>query len=218
MYWACAGEAVYHKHYTFAFSPNTEFGARFMVAKMYRRAGGKLTSKWLSDTFWNKNTKHLPGTDTGWYGGFGGEKWATCADVLVMYENGEVQGQPFTAKNFCDRVFALQHNGGTILSKMSWGCDLSQLSIVLEAHHYGNYTMLNKYASSHVQALWTACKDGKQPSKLFGVKDPWTLHYPQFTRPGVLPSGYCCEECNPGGLKPGQPSKSFVIPAWKRVP
>lgn len=47
---------------------------------------------------------------------YGGELWATAADILKLRESGRLD-----AKSFVDRVFSLQHNSGSILDKISWG-------------------------------------------------------------------------------------------------
>lgn len=53
--------------------------------------------------------------DRGWVSGFGGAKWAIIARVLEARENGKLD-----ARTFVDRVFSLQHNGGSALDKVCW--------------------------------------------------------------------------------------------------
>lgn len=54
-------------------------------------------------------------------GAFGGEAWANAANVLYMYETGQLSPDPLTNKAiFIDRVFNLEHNTGCFLNKLSW--------------------------------------------------------------------------------------------------
>lgn len=53
--------------------------------------------------------------DGSWSSGFGGSAWAKCARVLLARETGELD-----ARTFVDRVFSLQHNGGSLLNKSEW--------------------------------------------------------------------------------------------------
>lgn len=53
--------------------------------------------------------------DPVWNGGYGGEAWAVCTDIVLMREKGDLD-----AKTFVDRCFALQHNGGSFLDKVYW--------------------------------------------------------------------------------------------------
>lgn len=50
-----------------------------------------------------------------WDAGFGGYAWKECAKVLAAREDGR-----FSPAIFCDRVFSLQHNGGSFLNKFIW--------------------------------------------------------------------------------------------------
>lgn len=47
--------------------------------------------------------------------GYGDEAWAQVADVLFAYRSGEMPGWLFL-----DRVFTLQHNGGSLFNKAEW--------------------------------------------------------------------------------------------------
>jgi hypothetical protein len=50
-----------------------------------------------------------------WDSGFGGRNWEKIADILLSRETGKLD-----AKTFVDRVFTLQHNGGSALNKCEW--------------------------------------------------------------------------------------------------
>lgn len=53
--------------------------------------------------------------DGSWSSGYGGTAWHKCTDVLLARENRAID-----AKTFVDRVFSLQHNGGSFLNKSAW--------------------------------------------------------------------------------------------------
>lgn len=48
-------------------------------------------------------------------GSFGGMKWAVPCKLLWMRETGKIS--PLI---FCDKIFDLQHNGGSLLNKVAW--------------------------------------------------------------------------------------------------
>lgn len=50
-----------------------------------------------------------------WSGSYGGPKWQTIARTALQRETGELD-----ARTFVDRVFSMQHNGGSLLNKISW--------------------------------------------------------------------------------------------------
>ena len=50
-----------------------------------------------------------------WSSGYGGRAWQGCAEILLARETGNLD-----AKTFVDRVFSLQHNGGSFLNKVGW--------------------------------------------------------------------------------------------------
>lgn len=53
--------------------------------------------------------------DGTWGGSYGGSKWATIAKTLRDRLSGKLD-----ARTFVDRVFSLQHNGGSLLNKVQW--------------------------------------------------------------------------------------------------
>lgn len=57
---------------------------------------------------------HLFG-DGSWDSGYGGDAWHTIAQTLSMRLQGSLD-----ARTFVDRVFSLQHNGGSLLDKVRW--------------------------------------------------------------------------------------------------
>jgi hypothetical protein len=88
-----------------------------------------------------------------WGNSYGGKKWAEIADVMYLYESGKLP-----AHLFLDRVFNLQHNGGSLLTKCEWGFthghDLEVLKAkVLEAHAANptKWNVLYKHASQDVK-------------------------------------------------------------------
>jgi hypothetical protein len=78
--------------------------------------------------------------EDGWDGGYGGYAWANCAEVLAMRLEGT-----FSPKLFVDRVFSLQHNGGSFLNKVAWTnkndsqWSTSHMVSVGNAHHSAGY-------------------------------------------------------------------------------
>jgi hypothetical protein len=53
--------------------------------------------------------------DHSWGSGYGGEAWRVIARTLLDRLQGRLD-----ARTFVDRVFSLQHNGGSLLDKVSW--------------------------------------------------------------------------------------------------
>lgn len=109
---------------------------------VYEYYGGINCADWAGRIFRDgKNPKK--NKQSGWGSGFGGEAWAIGCDVLKWFEQGDCLGQPFGPKEFCDRVFSLQHNGGSYLNKVSWKTGTG----------YGLTTVLNAHAESDWKAL-----------------------------------------------------------------
>lgn len=85
--------------------------------------------------------------DYGWSAGYGGEKWAEAARILLARENGTLD-----ARTFVDRCFTLQHNGGSFLDKLRWAQD-GTLARTEDAYGYrdwpaedGGYTYARYYS------------------------------------------------------------------------
>lgn len=96
--------------------------------------------------------------------GYGGEAWATIARVLLARLTGTIS--PAT---FVDRVFSLQHNGGSLFDKGSWGVENGQgwsyyelNTWILPAHGRNPepaWTLLLAVASDEVRELFRATWD-----------------------------------------------------------
>lgn len=53
--------------------------------------------------------------DVYWASGYGGKSWETISKTLAMRLDRRLD-----ARSFVDRVFSLQHNGGSLLNKLAW--------------------------------------------------------------------------------------------------
>lgn len=91
-------------------------------------------------------------------GGYGGPKWGAGARLLYDRLAGKI-----TKKQWIDRVFALQHNGGVFLNKIDWPVTNDpkwalgyMQSKVLVAHAGDDFGTLLKVASPEVKRLWRA--------------------------------------------------------------
>ncbi len=72
-------------------------------------------------------------TDGSWGAGYGGKPWGECASTFYHYYNGD-----FSPKQFVDRVFALQHNGGSFLNKRTWkigNASVESMKSIGDIHH-----------------------------------------------------------------------------------
>lgn len=86
----------------------------------------------------------------------GGKNWRVCAEVLLKRETGE-----FDARTFVDRVFSLQHNGGSLLNKMIWAtlngesAGVEACKTVGDAHHAAvtDFETLFRYASDEALSI-----------------------------------------------------------------
>jgi hypothetical protein len=69
----------------------------------------------------------------GWSSAYGGEAWRVCAQTLLDRETGKLD-----PRTFVDRVFSLQHNGGSLLNKNDWnrisGFCTSDMTAIGNAH------------------------------------------------------------------------------------
>ena len=94
-------------------------------------------------------------------GSVGGPRWAEAARHAAAAYAGELAQNEHTNKIlFLDRVWTMQHNGGSLLNKIMWSNhnDFSRLNEVLEAHGQipePNYSKLLKYASPKVGSLFS---------------------------------------------------------------
>lgn len=95
--------------------------------------------------------------DGSWSSGYGGSAWRSCAKTALARETGKLD-----AKTFVDRVFALQHNSGSLLNKTRWamfnsrGWTPDNMQAVGEAHHSTDFCTLLSMASPDVAGLVTS--------------------------------------------------------------
>lgn len=83
----------------------------------------------------------------GWREAFGGEAWASIANVIRAFLEGRINDRIFV-----DRVVSLEHNSGSCLNKLY---DTRDLKPVLDAHGMDDYVTLLDRASEEVRLLWT---------------------------------------------------------------
>lgn len=90
--------------------------------------------------------------DGSWGPSYGGPKWEACAKVAWLYETGAID-----ARTFVDRCFALQHNSGSFLNKVSWkdGSDTHMMIAIGNAHAapIPSLSLLLRYSSPAVRAM-----------------------------------------------------------------
>jgi hypothetical protein len=109
--------------------------------------------------------------DPVWNGGYGGDAWAICTEIVLMREKGEIDD-----KTFVDRCFALQHNGGSFLDKVAWGhawdnCARSSVSWMKEignahASEVIGFRTLLQSASNDVKSLLSSIMSDGYLSRL----------------------------------------------------
>lgn len=83
-----------------------------------------------------------------WESAYGGEAWYNATHVYTLHAQKKLKD-----KLFVDRVFNLQHNTGSFLSKVSWNDYPGNAIDVLEAHKLSKWRTLHKAASTEVQKL-----------------------------------------------------------------
>ena len=85
-----------------------------------------------------------------WPSGYGGRAWANITKVLIRYLAGKMP-----RKVFVDTVWALQHNGGTVLDKAPGRFNYcSSLGEVLDAQRVGSVPRLMQWASLSVRDIF----------------------------------------------------------------
>lgn len=141
LHFVVAGEAAHHGHaWLINGEIRSELQFRLTWHRMVRRLGGELCSGWAVSLF----------NDFEWGGAYGGSNWAEVAEVLNYFESGIMN-----KAQFCDRVFSLQHCGGTILDRAEWrGSLYDATEIVLYAHGSSDWRTLYQYASDPVKELY----------------------------------------------------------------
>lgn len=91
-------------------------------------------------------------------GSVGGPKWGLAAKVLHQRYTGLL-----TPELFLDRVFAMQHNGGSLLNKVMWGREgedrIERMASAIGPAHSAdppNVDQLCRYCSEEVRELWAS--------------------------------------------------------------
>lgn len=102
--------------------------------KFFRNMNGTIALKWAEDAF-----KMFSGNQ------YGGPPWANIANVLWMYESGQL-----TPISFVDTCFGLEHNGGAYFNK-AWNTDY--LKTILDLNLHGHYEKMYPYASPSIREL-----------------------------------------------------------------
>jgi len=161
MHYACASEIQFHP---VGYPIGTSFGECAVGwHKVIEHFGHEVAASWLVDVF---NAK-------GWSGGFGGKAWKGIAVVAHAYETTQWLGESFGPREFLDRAFSLQHNGGTMFNKCEWADSVGNVQKVLDAHANSDWAKLHKHASQNTQSLvakyLTVC-DVEDHNKLLGIK------------------------------------------------
>lgn len=94
-----------------------------------------------------------------WVDAYGGRRYGKIATVLQWGESGLIGGRLFTDHLFLDSVFSLEHNTGTVFSKLNklrLHCDIED---VLEAHGKSDIQTISAHASSEALSLWAKLGD-----------------------------------------------------------
>lgn len=133
--------------------------------------------------------------DDCWGGSYGGSKWRIIATTLLLRLEGKLD-----AKTFVDRVFSLQHNGGSLLNKMSWA-DCAYLPDCL--------TIGNAHAADHCDFPTLgmyASHDGKMLLNLFAAT---SAHYVNLSDRPLLLSTIGNHNCTPDYASFGIPVPFF---------
>jgi hypothetical protein len=166
-HYACAGELCYHTAVRTLGNGHTDAVCSWY--KLREHAGGADAARWAAELF----------EDPCWNGSFGGKAWAQCARVLEWYESGQCEGMPFSAREFCDRIFSMQHNTGSFLNKVSWKSGTDSLKVLLDAHHESNWSKLAMSCSDEVRILieryWDANNDRRSDAGAPIVKMPYGM-------------------------------------------
>lgn len=95
-------------------------------------------------------------SDGNWGGSYGGYKWQVIAETLLARLQGVLD-----PRTFVDRIFSLQHNGGSLLNKVEWPHLTAPNHYVNHCKYIGNahaaeqigFAVLLESASEDAQAL-----------------------------------------------------------------
>ena len=99
----------------------------------FRQRYGKLALEWAVEAFSTKR----------WNKAYGGGKWATIANTLLMLENDDIKPQ-----GFIDTCWGLQHNGGIYFNKW-W--PVKGIQQVLDLNQKGWYCSIVPTASGFIR-------------------------------------------------------------------
>lgn len=116
-------------------------------------------NEWMTFYGWGQITKAI-GRDNAakhalslfskpWRDAYGGSNYKKIAQVLVYAEERDINGVEFTDKLFVDRVFSLEHNTGTVFSKLYYlfpGFDHELIETILKKADEGDMDFLALYA------------------------------------------------------------------------
>lgn len=179
-HYANVSELSYHAKFSSAFDSDIGvFTSALGWIDLINHVGGGEAARIAAELFRDKTASGKKA----WGTSYGGSKWAQAADVLSYFEDGRMPGKGnkrFDAKLFCDRMFSLQHNTGSILTKTSWGygrafdagysCD--NLIPLLDAHHNSDWFRLSTACSEEVYDM---------------LMEYWTITNREFIRANLEP-------------------------------
>lgn len=113
-----------------------------VIAQLREEFGDRTVVRWMKESF----------KDSGWEEDYGGYAWAQCADVALSYIDNEL-----TDLQFVDRIWTLEHNGGSFINKWHW--NYGNIHKILDAHHEGRFDILYQYSSQETKGLATLIED-----------------------------------------------------------
>lgn len=115
-----------------------------------------------------------------WETAYGGEAWYNATHVYTLHAQKKLND-----KLFVDRVFNLQHNTGSFLTKVAWRDYPSKAIDVLEAHKQSKWRTLHKAASVEVRTLvdnyWDALNAERNAFGLSTARPYHTLEQYEWT-------------------------------------
>ncbi len=118
----------------------SERGEAWLAWYDFRKEHGKQALEWATNIF---NT--FTAGKSGDYG-YGGPKWASISDALLMLEAGTISPVAFV-----DMCWGLEHNGGCYFSKLPWQAEVQE---VLDANLRGRTDTVLEYATEDVRKLY----------------------------------------------------------------
>jgi hypothetical protein len=163
MHYAMCTEIPYHE----VARPLGEGSAEVLLAwkDLIDRFGWETPSRWMIQMFDRE----------GWAGGFGGKAWAGIAIVAHAHATGSWLGEQFGPREFLDRAFSLEHNGGCMFNKVNWACSVSEVQPILDAHANSDWETLHTHSSQSTRDLVAKYLDAcgvEDHNKLLGIAPP----------------------------------------------